>query len=271
MNREFLMLAHQYKPNKYDVKGWYLSEKLDGFRAFWDGGLSRGMPTKEVPWAGMLDPKTQLEKSRIKPISTGLWSRYGNPIMAPDWFLNQLPPLMLDGELWAGRGGFQKCRSICSSDIPGPGWHDIEYAIFSTPHPVNFAFDGIIKNANMYCLMNSEEIYRWIQLRNMSLGGAFMRIQDGADFEEELTCLREAFDGVGSSIYLHHQRKLPMTNVDEAINVALDSILANGGEGVVIRDSTSQWEPRRVRTMLKYKPFSDAEAEDDAAIWPRCA
>ncbi len=259
MNREFLMLAHTYKPTKYNVGGWYLSEKLDGFRAFWDGGLSRGVPTRDVPWAGILDPKTRLEKSRIKPIATGLWSRYGNPIMAPDWFLNQLPPLMLDGELWAGRGGFQLCRSICSEDNPGPGWRKIEYAVFGTPHPGNFSFEGIIKNANMYCAMNADEIMRWIQRRNISLGGAFMRVQDGSDFEEELACLRNAFED-GSPVYLHRQRKLPKLAFDDAINAALDGILGGGGEGVVVRDPTSQWEPRRVRTMLKYKPFHDAEA-----------
>jgi DNA ligase 1 len=258
MNREFLMLAHTYKPGKYDVAGWYISEKLDGTRCFWDGGVSRGLPTETVPWAGIIDPKTGRQKGKIKPIATGLWSRYGNPIIAPDWFLNQLPPLMLDGELWAGRGSFQLCRSICSGDTPDPRWNKIEFAVFSTPHPDNFAFEGIIKNANMHCAMNADRIMRWIHSRNKALGNGFMRVQDGATFDEELVCLRNTFEeGVA---YLHPQRKLPDRNPEEAINRILDKIVSDGGEGVVIRDANSQWEPRRVRSMLKYKPFHDAEA-----------
>ncbi|MGO9107157.1 MAG: hypothetical protein ACLQDH_13660, partial [Dissulfurispiraceae bacterium] len=102
--REFLQLADHYDPFKSNVAGWYISEKLDGTRCFWDGGLSRGLPPESVPWASVTDPKTGERKAKIKPIATGLWSRYGNPIMAPDWWLNRLPACPLDGELWAGRG-----------------------------------------------------------------------------------------------------------------------------------------------------------------------
>ena len=112
--REFLQLAHTYDAAKHKIAGWYVSEKLDGTRAFWDGGLSRGQPTKLIPWASVIDPKTKKPKDRVKPVATGLWSRYGNPIMAPDWFLDSLPPIFLDGELWTGRGSFQLCRSICA-------------------------------------------------------------------------------------------------------------------------------------------------------------
>lgn len=255
--REFLMLAHKYQPTKYKVAGWYVSEKLDGTRAFWDGGLTRGIPTREVPWAGVIDPKTQHEKNRIKPMSTGLWSRYGNPIMAPDWFLNKLPPIMLDGELWAGRGNFQLLRSICADDEPGPGWSDVEYAVFGSPHPDNFAFDGLIRNANMYCQMNSDKISEFIHRRNEILGSGFMRVQDGATFDEELTCLRAAFDD--GPVYLLRQRKLPEENYEAVIEEILEKTVSDGGEGIVLRDPMSQWEPRRVRTLLKYKPFNDAE------------
>ena len=116
--REFLQLADHYDPHKHDVAGWFVSEKLDGTRCFWDGGLTRGLPTEQVPWASIIDPKTGEKKAKIKPVATGLWSRYGNPIMAPDWWLNQLPACPLDGELWAGRGKFQLCRSICGGDTP---------------------------------------------------------------------------------------------------------------------------------------------------------
>ena len=102
--REFLQLADHYDPRKHDVAGWFVSEKLDGTRCFWDGGLTRGLPTEQVPWASIIDPKTGEKKAKIKPLSTGLWSRYGNPIMAPDWWLNRLA-LLSPGRRAVGRAG----------------------------------------------------------------------------------------------------------------------------------------------------------------------
>jgi len=37
-------------------------------------------------------------------------------------------------------------------------------------------------------------------------------------------------------------------------------VLDQGGEGVVIRNPQGIWTPKRHRNILKYKPFSDAEA-----------
>ena len=91
--REFLQLAEPFSPAKHQVAFHYISEKLDGTRCFWDGGLSRGLRTEDIPWASVIDPKTGAKKAKIKPRATGLWSRYGNPIIAPDEFL-ELAPLL---------------------------------------------------------------------------------------------------------------------------------------------------------------------------------
>ena len=257
MNREFLMLAHTYKPDKYIVSGWYTSEKLDGSRCFWDGGLTRGLATCDVPWANITDPKTGNPKAKIAPVSTGLWSRYGNPIVAPAWFLNQLPCMFLDGELWAGRGNFQLCRSIISTDVPGEGWAKIEFPVFGSPTPENFAMTGRIKNANMRKMMSSDQILRFLAIRDRELGGGFRRVPDGSTFESELMLLKSSIpDGPA---YLHCQKKLPMRKAAEAIEAELARILALGGEGIVVRNPASIWEPRRLRTLLKYKPFKDDE------------
>ena len=66
--REFLQLADHYDPHKHDVAGWFVSEKLDGTRCFWDGGITRGLPTEQVPWASIIDPKTGEKKAKIKPV-----------------------------------------------------------------------------------------------------------------------------------------------------------------------------------------------------------
>ncbi|MCP5143044.1 MAG: DNA ligase [Chromatiales bacterium] len=82
--------------------GWLLSEKLDGVRAWWDGKR--------------------------------LLSRNGNPFAAPDWFTAALPPFELDGELWSGRGEFERIASIVTRDQPHEGWRAIGYHIFEVPH-----------------------------------------------------------------------------------------------------------------------------------------
>ena len=119
--REFLQLAQTYKPGKSDIGGWFISEKLDGTRCLWDGGASRGLRTEDVPYASVIDPKTGNRKGKVKTFATGLWSRYGNPVVCPDWFLDSLPACPLDGELWAGAGG-SSCagRSVAATRrIPG--------------------------------------------------------------------------------------------------------------------------------------------------------
>ena len=169
--REFLQLADHYDPAKHSVAGWFISEKLDGTRCFWDGGLSRGLPTDSIPWASVLDPKTGEKKSKIKAIATGLWSRYGNPIIAPDWFLNQLPCCPLDGELWAGRGNFQLCRSICGGDTPDPRFDKIVYAVYSSPPLASVFSTGEITNVNMQCAVDFLAIEHWIRAGWKYLGG----------------------------------------------------------------------------------------------------
>ena len=66
--------------NETNLVGWWLSEKLDGVRAYWDG------------------------KQFV--------SRLGNRFHAPAWFVAGLPDVPLDGELWLGRKQFQRAVSI---------------------------------------------------------------------------------------------------------------------------------------------------------------
>jgi len=259
--RELLQLAHTYKPEKHDIAGWFISEKLDGTRCFWDGGLSRDVPTDQVPWASITDPKTGRLKAKIKPIATGLWSRYGNPIMAPDWFLNLLPCCPLDGELWAGRGNFQLCRSICAGDAPDPRFDRIQYAVYSTPAlPYVFA-DGEIKNANMHRQIRWAEVESWISGRLDRLPD-FASVDTPATFAGELAFLCENIPVQDDRVFLHRQVQLPQNAQDarEKVNAFLDKVLDQGGEGVVIRDPQASWFPKRNRGLLKYKPFDDSEA-----------
>jgi len=80
-----------------DPTGWMMSEKLDGIRAIWDG-----------------------EK---------FISREGNVIAAPEWFTADLPAIALDGELWIGRGQFQRV----ASEVPTGWFQGVSFAVFDAP------------------------------------------------------------------------------------------------------------------------------------------
>lgn len=257
--REFLMLAKTYQPEKITVGGWYISEKLDGTRVFWDGGISRSLPTIEIPWANVVDPKTGKMKRKIKSRATGLWSKYGNPIIAPDWFLNLLPCMPLDGEIWAGRGNFQLCRSICAGNTPGGAWDKAEFAVFSSP-PIDKIFgDGEIKNANMKMKLLKINFDVWLHKYDPSILEDWYHLTTETGkitFDAELAILRDAIPSEGR-VYLLQQKRLPFNvkEAEQAVEKELERILELGGEGVIIRNPDGCWEPKRVGTVLKYKPY----------------
>lgn len=259
LRREFLQLAKVYRPGKDNIAGWYLSEKLDGTRCFWDGGISRGVATEEVPWASVTDPKTGKRKAKIKPVATGLWSRYGNPIIAPDNFLNLLPCVPLDGELWAGRGSFQLCRSICGGDSPDPRFSQIEFAVYGTPPLTRVFSTGEIKNSNFHSDFTFDAIDKWIEKRLKKTGMEFYMLDSDANFDHEMLALREYLDN--DRVYMHQQIKLSQNEeiARTELETHLNRVIGLGGEGVMLRDPAVQWTPKRVASLLKFKPFDDDE------------
>ncbi len=84
-----------------DPAGWWLSEKLDGVRAYWDGKQ--------------------------------FLSRQGNVFHAPDWFVKGLPGEPLDGELWLGRKRFQRAVGIVRRQDKSDHWKEIKYLVFDAP------------------------------------------------------------------------------------------------------------------------------------------
>jgi len=259
--REFLQLAKKFTLGKDDPSGMYISEKLDGMRVFWDGGVTRGLPTEQVPWAGVLDPKKPGErKKKIKPLATGLWSRYGNPIIAPDWWLNKLPAMFLDGELFAGRGNFQTCMKACKKDEPITAlWIGIQFAVFGCPTPTSLFRGGEIKNPNMHCNIDEVAIMEFVQRRaDSGVLEEFVHTPGNLTFERELFILQSALPN-DEHVYLHRHILLPDDRAvaERHMNAFMDVTLAEGGEGVMLRDPNSIWTPKRVGSLLKLKPFTD--------------
>lgn len=96
-----LMLAHTYRPDVLFADYW-VSEKYDGVRAYWDGRQ--------------------------------LWTRQGHRIHAPGWFTAGWPSQPLDGELWAGRGRFTTASSTAAKDTPDDAaWRQMRYMAFDLP------------------------------------------------------------------------------------------------------------------------------------------
>lgn len=95
-----LLLAHPWD-NVQDLSGYWMSEKLDGIRAYWNGKV--------------------------------FISRLGNEFYAPDWFVEGLPNMILDGELWAGRKKFQRATSIVRRQDRSDHWKEIVYVVFDAP------------------------------------------------------------------------------------------------------------------------------------------
>lgn len=264
--REFLMLAKVYDPERHRVGGWYMSEKLDGTRCFWDGGISRGMPTAKIPWAGILDPKNGQPKRSVKPESTGLWSRYGNPIVAPDWFLNLLPACPLDGELWAGRGNYQLCRSIVGKHEPegeGEEWQAISFGVFSTPSLELVMQDGEIRNANQTTDIRYDSFKKWSTSVNPAQYADWKHLDPtgGSKFCVELANLTEWVDASSDIVFLIQHTKLPHDHEQAAllVNEKLREIINLGGEGLMLRHADSVWTPKRIDKVLKVKAALDDE------------
>jgi len=260
--REFLMLGKPYNPDKHDISGFWMSEKLDGIRCYWDGGITRGIKTVQVPWAGIINPKTGQLKKKIKETATGLWSRYGNPIIAPEWFLNQLPACPLDGELYAGRGKFQQTASIVKKDIPiDSEWEKIKFAVFGTPNLWDTMQDGEIKNPQMICDINLSKIKNFLKSLPSNPDWLHLEAEGGLPFSAEIANLNEWLDPTLDLVYLVHQTKLPNDRLEAHTTLIskFRQIRDKGGEGLVLRDPHSVWTPKRLDNVLKVKACLDAE------------
>ena len=72
---------------------------------------------------------------------TSLISRLGNRFHAPDWFLEGLPEIPLDGELWIGRKAFQRTVGIVRRQDKTDLWKEVRYVAFDAPG-VDAAFEG---------------------------------------------------------------------------------------------------------------------------------
>lgn len=176
-------LANAYHDD-VDLSRYWVSEKLDGVRARWDG--------------------------------VALYSRAGNRFSAPDWFVEGFPREALDGELWMGRGTFDVLSGAVRRKTPDPAaWQRIRYMVFDLPAMA-------------------------------------------APFDERLRRMREMFaEPPSEHIALVEQSRVAGK---AELMARLDTVVAEGGEGLMLRDGRSLHRAGRSDDLLKLKTYEDAEA-----------
>lgn len=266
--REFLQQA-KTDDGRQDISGWYASEKLDGFRCFYDGGISRGIPVGEVPYAAKVIVSSGKPKPYLDRPATGLWTRYGNPVWAPDFFLNQLPCCPLDGELWMGRGGFQQVAATCKRQTPDEeAWKDVQYKIFGSPNPHLVFQDGHVKSGkNVDMEIRQAEVLDWVaSLQNDSrslLDINDWQVVDG-NFIHEMAFLNDVLSTFPDGPASLHVQTILSDNLETArrqLDEMTDKVVSLGGEGMVVRNPNQVWKPKRIGFILKVKPIDDMEGE----------
>jgi DNA ligase-1 len=85
-----------------DLSRYWVSEKFDGVRGYWDGRR--------------------------------LLTRGGAVVAAPAWFTKHWPATPMDGELWAGYGRFARASAIVrTAGANDLAWHEMSYRVFDLP------------------------------------------------------------------------------------------------------------------------------------------
>lgn len=107
------MMLPQTDAGDQDITGWLFSEKLDGVRGYWDGRQ--------------------------------LWSKNGTLFHPPTEFIAGLPDFPLEGELWGGRGAFEKTVSTVLRQQAHGGWLELKFAVFDVPAAAGGFTDRIEK------------------------------------------------------------------------------------------------------------------------------
>lgn len=96
-----VMLANVYHAG-IALEAYWVSEKYDGVRGYWDGRR--------------------------------LLTRGGEVISPPAWFIAGWPNTPMDGELWAGRGGFSVAVSTVRRQTPDDAaWRKMRFMVFDLP------------------------------------------------------------------------------------------------------------------------------------------
>eukprot|EP00930_Biecheleria_cincta_P049778 TRINITY_DN34983_c0_g1_i1.p1 TRINITY_DN34983_c0_g1~~TRINITY_DN34983_c0_g1_i1.p1 ORF type:complete len:692 (-),score=162.13 TRINITY_DN34983_c0_g1_i1:290-2365(-) len=185
-----VLLAQKWENE--DPTGWWISEKLDGVRALWRNG--------------------------------SFSSRGDNTFACPDWFKKKMPSgCILDGELWGGRGQFQKTVGIVRNSSRGKEWEFVSFMVFD-------------------CLQE---------------GGKNIESQP---FEARLEAVKRLCSSAASGDAVLKPVPMERCANRDHLSKSLAEVETCGGEGLMLRCPGSKYEHRRSKSLLKVKTFHDEEA-----------
>lgn len=193
---------------------WWASEKWDGIRALWDGEkmISRG--------SGVGKPKVYT--------------------YIPEWFKQTLPPgIPLDGEIWIGRGLFQKTSRL-STIKPGKSYTQDQ-------------IEGIWAGNE-----DPPVIFKVFDIPNLTF-----------PFEQRMKILQTVVSDrkmcwnklnyTGKKIFpIQFTEQVKIKTMEQLIEL-YTRLTSQGAEGIMLRAPGSPYELKRSKYMLKYKIKEDAE------------
>ena len=157
-----------------DPAGYWVSEKLDGVRALWDGQLLR--------------------------------FRSGRPMAAPPWFTASLPPNALDGELWLGRGTFDRLSATVRRDTPVEAqWREVKYQLFDLPGDGGTFSERLLKMKAVLALRPAPFVQALTQFR----------VANASALEQKLW---QIVQSGGEGLMLHHGDALWQAGRSESLH-----------------------------------------------------
>ena len=202
MSQLKFMLAKDFVKGKHDVQGWFMSEKFDGYRACY----------------------SYKDKQ--------FYSRQNKPFNAPQWFIEAMPPRLVDGELWIGRNMFQEMGVVRKKVPIDEEWLNVTFQVYDMPEEPG-TFKERIKELKRIVKLTKE---RWITRRKN---------------------FPYPFNKLDCPVVVAEQ--IPLKN-DAHMTSVYQDIIKNGGEGIMLKDPESSYEGKRSSSLLKYKPNFDEEA-----------
>lgn len=208
LESKVLLLMDYHKARPSNVQEFVMSEKLDGVRALWNGKQ--------------------------------LLTRNGRVIKAPACFTKHFPPFALDGELWIGRGEFEKALTLvqkdcthcpCSGDREAldssrgdSSWGRARYYVFDVP-------DCTLESSpKAHCTL-------------------FERLK-----------VLESYLASAPTMPISLIKHEPIAS-EKQLFKRLQELSEQGAEGLVLRKVTAPYERTRSPNALKLKTYSDAECK----------
>lgn len=208
LESKVLLLMDYHKARPSNVQEFVMSEKLDGVRALWNGKQ--------------------------------LLTRNGRVIKAPACFTKHFPPFALDGELWIGRGEFEKALALvqkdcthcpCSGDREAldssrgdSSWGRAKYYVFDVP-------DCTLESSpKAHCTL-------------------FERLR-----------VLESYLASAPTMPISLIKHEPIAS-EKQLFKHLQELSEQGAEGLVLRKVTAPYERTRSPNALKLKLYEDAECK----------